>query len=163
MEKILVTTDQSANSKAAIRFAIKLASQRKAELTILHVYHLLKPFKWTYHAFAAYTNEFRKKTTDELSSFIAGIYRDIDEREINYELVLVSNIDVSCWHHGLCQQEQLFLYLHQYPWRGHYCKNIRHAYRKIDQLFDCTCNMHTKRISLKRIETRPVCLGYDRL
>ncbi len=94
MEKILVTTDQSVNSKAAIRFAIKLASQRKAELTILHVYHLLKPFKWTDHAFAAYTNEFRKKTKEELSSFIAGIYRDIDEREINYELVLVSNIDV---------------------------------------------------------------------
>lgn len=61
MEKILVTTDQSVNSKAAIRFAIKLASQRKAQLTILHVYHLLKPFKWTDHAFAAYTTEFRKK------------------------------------------------------------------------------------------------------
>jgi nucleotide-binding universal stress UspA family protein len=31
MEKILVTTDQSTNSKAAIRFAIKLPKQRKAE------------------------------------------------------------------------------------------------------------------------------------
>jgi len=94
MEKLLVTTDQSVNSKAAIRFAIKLAHQRKAELIIVHVYHLLKPFKWTNHAFTAYADQFRKKTTDELTSFISGIYRDIDEREINYELVLVSNIDV---------------------------------------------------------------------
>jgi nucleotide-binding universal stress UspA family protein len=94
MEKILVTTDQSANSKAAIRFAIKLAKLRKAELIILHVYHLLKPFKWSDHAFAEYGDNFRKKTTEELSSFIAGIYHDIDEPEINHQLVLVSNIDV---------------------------------------------------------------------
>lgn len=94
MEKILVTTDQSANSKAAIRFAIKLAKQRKAELIILHVYHLLKPFKWSDDAFTEYTDTFRKKTVEELSSFIAGIYHDIDEPEINHQLVLVSNIDV---------------------------------------------------------------------
>jgi len=94
MEKILVTTDQSANSKAAIRFAIKLAKQRKAELIILHVYHLLKPFKWSDHAFAEYTDSFRKKTTEEMSAFIAGIYHDIHEDEIRYQLVLVSNVDV---------------------------------------------------------------------
>ncbi|TFF40677.1 universal stress protein [Mucilaginibacter psychrotolerans] len=94
MEKILVTTDQSTNSKAAIRFAIKLAKLRKAELIILHVYHLLKPFTWTEHAFAEYGDSFREKTTEELSSFIAGIYHDIDEPEINHQLALVSNIDV---------------------------------------------------------------------
>jgi nucleotide-binding universal stress UspA family protein len=94
MEKILVTTDQSANSKAAIRFAIKLAKQRKAELIIIHIYHLLKPFKWSDHAFAEYTDSFRKKTTEEMSAFIAGIYHDIHEDEIRYQLVLVSNVDV---------------------------------------------------------------------
>lgn len=94
MEKILVTTDQSTNSKAAIRFAIKLAKKRKAELVILHIYHLLKPFKWSDHAFEEYADTFKKKTADELSSFIAGIYRDIDEHEINYQLALVSNVDV---------------------------------------------------------------------
>jgi nucleotide-binding universal stress UspA family protein len=95
MEKILVTTDQSTNSKAAIRFAIKLARQRKAELIILHVYHLLKPFKWSDHAFAAYTDTFRKKTVEELTAFIAGTYHEIHETEISYQLVLVSNIDVA--------------------------------------------------------------------
>ncbi|MFA6246168.1 MAG: universal stress protein [Mucilaginibacter sp.] len=94
MEKILVTTDQSVNSKAAIRFAIKLAKKRKAQLIILHVYHLLKPFKWSDHAFAEYTDTYVKKTVEELTSFIAGIYHDINEPEINHQLVLVSNIDV---------------------------------------------------------------------
>lgn len=94
MEKILVTTDQSVNSKAAIRFAIKLSKQRNAELIILHVYHLLKPFKWSEQAFEEYTDTFRKKTAEELTAFIAGIYYDIDEPEINHQLVLVSNIDV---------------------------------------------------------------------
>ncbi|MDP9079383.1 MAG: universal stress protein [Bacteroidota bacterium] len=94
MEKIVVTTDQSVNSKAAIRFAIKLAKQRNAELTILHVYHLLRPFKWSEHAFAEYTDIFRKKAVKELTSFIAGIYHEIHEPDIDYQLVLVSNIDV---------------------------------------------------------------------
>ncbi len=37
MKKILVTTDFSANSKAAIRFAIQLASQSDTALPFLHV------------------------------------------------------------------------------------------------------------------------------
>ena len=94
MEKILMTTDQSVNSKAAIRFAIKLAKMRKAKLIVLHVYHLLKPFKWSDHAFAEYTDTYVKKTAEEITSFIAGIYHDINEPEINHQLVLVSNIDV---------------------------------------------------------------------
>ncbi|AMR30136.1 hypothetical protein A0256_01235 [Mucilaginibacter sp. PAMC 26640] len=94
MEKILVTTDQSANSKAAIRFAIKLAKQRKAELIIIHVYHLLKPFNWTEHAFKKYGDSFREKTEAELTSFIAEIYHEIHEPEIQHLVVLVSNTDV---------------------------------------------------------------------
>ncbi|MFD1256622.1 universal stress protein [Mucilaginibacter terrae] len=94
MEKILVTTDQSENSKAGIRFAIKLAKQRKAELMILHVYHLLKPLKWTEETFARHTITFLEKNTVELSAFIAGIYKSINETQITYELIQVSNIDV---------------------------------------------------------------------
>jgi nucleotide-binding universal stress UspA family protein len=94
MEKILVTTDNSANSRSAISVAIKLARQRKSELIILHVYHLLRPFAWSDHAFSEYTDTFRKKTEEELGSFIEGIYEEIEESEINYQLELVSNIDV---------------------------------------------------------------------
>lgn len=94
MEKILVTTDQSAHSKAAIRFAIKLAKQRRAHLIVLHVYHLLKPFKWTEQTFASYTDKFRDKTTKELSSFINRICQEIEEPEIAYELMLFDHTDV---------------------------------------------------------------------
>jgi nucleotide-binding universal stress UspA family protein len=94
MEKILVTTDQSGNSKAAIRFAIKLAKQRKAELIIIHVYHLLKPFNWTEHAFEKHGDSFRENTISELTSFIATIYHEIHEPIINHQLVMVSNTDV---------------------------------------------------------------------
>ncbi|MDB5241021.1 MAG: Universal stress protein family [Spirosoma sp.] len=37
MKKILVTTEFSANSRAALRFAIQLASQSEVALTFLHV------------------------------------------------------------------------------------------------------------------------------
>lgn len=94
MEKILVTTDQSANSKAAIRFAIKLAKQRNAALIVLHIYHLVKPFKWTATDFAQYSAQFREQTIEELSAFIAEIYKGIDEPEINYQLALASHIDI---------------------------------------------------------------------
>lgn len=94
MEKILVTTDLSANSKAALRFAFQLAKLRKAELIVIHVYHLVKPFKWTENTFAEHTESFRKKTIEELSSFVAGIYHDLDDGEINHQFALVSNTDV---------------------------------------------------------------------
>lgn len=94
MEKILVTTDQSANSKSAIRFAIKLAKQRGAELIFLHVYHLLKPFKWKAATFAQYTTQFQKNLAEELSSFMNEIFKSVGETEINYQLALISNTDV---------------------------------------------------------------------
>lgn len=94
MEKILVTTDQSANSRSAIRFAIKMAKARKAELLILHVYHLIKPFKWSESAFAEYKEKFNKQTTDELTRFIAQVYKSINEPEIKYKLILHDGLDV---------------------------------------------------------------------
>ncbi|MBD1392991.1 universal stress protein [Mucilaginibacter glaciei] len=94
MEKILVTTDQSGNSKAAIRFAIKLSQQRKAELIIVYVYHLLKPFNWTDNAFEKHGDIFREKTMTELTSFIADIYHEMHEPELRHQLVLISNMDM---------------------------------------------------------------------
>lgn len=94
MEKILVTTDQSNNSKAAIRYAIKLAAARNAQLIILHVYHLLKPFNWTDIQFEQYVHTFKKKTTAELNSFIKSIYHDMDESDTDYTLALHDHVDV---------------------------------------------------------------------
>jgi len=94
MEKILVTTDLSNNSKAAIRFAIKLAKERKAMLAIVNVYNLIKPFKWTDESFALHTSTFLEQNSEDLSSFITQICKSIDETDIKYELVQISNSDV---------------------------------------------------------------------
>ena len=74
--------------------AIKLSKQRRAELIILQVYHLLKPFKWTTAAFERYAEQFREKTVEELKTFIADIYKAMEEAETGYQLALVSNLDV---------------------------------------------------------------------
>ena len=95
MEKILVTTDQSDNSKAAIRYAIKLAEARNAELIVLHVYHLLKPFKWSDHQYEQYTQTFKDKTIAELSAFIKAVYDAMHEPKINYKLALYDHMDVT--------------------------------------------------------------------
>ncbi|CAN5240336.1 hypothetical protein BH09BAC6_BH09BAC6_18770 [soil metagenome] len=94
MEKILVTTDQSANSKPAIQFAIRLAKSMNAELVILQMYHLMKPFKWTDEAFAAYTESFQEKTIAELELFIVDVFHSVDAHGMQYQLVLHSNDDV---------------------------------------------------------------------
>ena len=45
MEKILVTTDFSDNSKAGMRFSIRLAMQYKFQLTFFHVYNITPPME----------------------------------------------------------------------------------------------------------------------
>ncbi|ASU32386.1 universal stress protein [Mucilaginibacter xinganensis] len=93
MEKILVTTDQSSNSKSAIRYAAKLAKLRHAELVILQVYHLLKPFKWSDAAFEKYADEFKQKTTAELNAFVKDVCRTADQPAVRYQIALHDNFD----------------------------------------------------------------------
>ena len=95
MEKILVTTDQSVQSKSALRLAIGLAKARKAELIVLQVYHLLKPFKWTDHTFKEYRERYCEKNMAELTGFISAIFQSLGETELSYRAVLYDHIDVA--------------------------------------------------------------------
>ncbi|QHS56829.1 universal stress protein [Mucilaginibacter sp. 14171R-50] len=95
MEKILVTTDMSSNSKSAVRLAIKQAVARGAELDILYVYYLIKPFNWTPLAFDVYSAEYKKKTFKELSSFFKRILHEAGDPSVSYKLVLVSDINTT--------------------------------------------------------------------
>ena len=46
--KLLVTTDFSANSKGAIRFAQTLAKQTEnIEVIFYHAIHVMKPIRWS--------------------------------------------------------------------------------------------------------------------
>lgn len=78
MNKILVTTDLSNNSKSAIRFAIQLASQNKAELTFFHVYHIMRPTGWNEKVFLPYEETESAKTMQQLRDFITEVYTSLN-------------------------------------------------------------------------------------
>ena len=75
MEKILVTTDFSTNSKAGMRFAIQLTSQHKFELTFFHSYYVMKPTSWSDAAIAAYEKKEADKIQKKLNQFVVSVYK----------------------------------------------------------------------------------------
>ena len=71
--KLLVTTDFSANSKGAIRFAQTIAKQNKQiEVIFFHAIHIIKPTRWSDMFFLSYKNEEIERLTIELRKFIHG-------------------------------------------------------------------------------------------
>ncbi|WP_449436901.1 universal stress protein [Pedobacter steynii] len=95
MGTIIVTTDQSANSKSAIRFAINLARARKAELIVLHVYHVLRPTIWSENAYQVYKQSFINQTEKEITMFLKKIIRSMDLSDLSFELIMVDHVDVT--------------------------------------------------------------------
>lgn len=75
MKKILVTTDFSANSKAALRFAIQLASQGEVALTFLHVQQVMRLTTWTEATYAAYKKSELAKAKQTLEHFVESVYK----------------------------------------------------------------------------------------
>ena len=92
MEKILVTTDFSTNSKSGIRFAIQLASQRKFELTYFHTYYIMKPTSWSESTFVAYEKEEAKKIEKKLNRFVSSVYKSIGISPKNIKCVIYSSV-----------------------------------------------------------------------
>ena len=69
--KLLVTTDFSANSKGAIRFAQTLAKQSKnVEVVFYHGIHIMKPTVWSDVFFKSYKNDEIERLTIDLKKFI---------------------------------------------------------------------------------------------
>ena len=88
MKKILVTTDFSANSKAAIRFAIQVASQWEVSLTFLHVQHVMRMTSWNEATHAAYEKNEVAKARKTLDDFIESIYETLKISPQNYTCVI---------------------------------------------------------------------------
>lgn len=74
MKKNLVTTDLFANSKAALRFAIQLASQNNYQFTFLHVYQMLRRTSWTDPAFISFENSEHKRIEERLYKLVSSLY-----------------------------------------------------------------------------------------
>jgi nucleotide-binding universal stress UspA family protein len=92
MDKILVTTDFSSNSKAALRFAIQLASQHKFELTFFHSYYIANLTSLSNSAFADYERKEADKIQKKLNQFVESVYRDMDVVSKNKRGVIKSAV-----------------------------------------------------------------------
>lgn len=74
-QKILVTTDLSANSKAGIRFAIQLASQNKSTLVFYNVIELMKPTRWSEDQYDNYLKQELANAKAQLLKFVSAEYK----------------------------------------------------------------------------------------
>jgi len=93
MEKILVTTDFSTNSKPGIRFAMQLAKQRNAELIILHVFYVLKATSWSDTTYQTYFQRTEKKLQQDLASFMRAFKRAPNVPNVDFRVQLMHGID----------------------------------------------------------------------
>jgi nucleotide-binding universal stress UspA family protein len=73
MNRIMVTTDFSVNSKAGIRFALQLAKQTKSKLVFFHSQELPKPTRWSLEKYDSYAAVELKKTHARLRQFVDKI------------------------------------------------------------------------------------------
>ncbi|MFE3869592.1 universal stress protein [Flavobacterium sp. LS2P90] len=92
MDKILVTTDFSSNSKAGLRFAIQLASQHEYELTFFHSYYIANLTSMSDAVFADYERKEADKIQKKLNQFVASVYSDMEVVSKNKKCVINSAV-----------------------------------------------------------------------
>src|SRR5580765_1691439 len=74
MYKILAPTDFSNNSNGGMRFAMQWASQQKAEIVFIHVYHPVSYPVWTEKEFEYNTARTMAKLKIKLNKFVERLY-----------------------------------------------------------------------------------------
>ncbi|MDZ4822011.1 MAG: universal stress protein [Flavobacteriales bacterium] len=102
MNKLLVTTDFSSNSKAGLRFAVQLASQNKYELTFFHSYYIMKPSSWNDETFEAYQKGESDKILKKLNQFIESVYKNLGIVGKNIKCVVKRSVstDSNIWEYA---------------------------------------------------------------
>ncbi len=93
--KILVTTDYSVNSKAGIRFAVQLASEKAFSLIFLHVIELLIPTKWNDVKAKIRSDEVIRHEQDKLRQFVKDTYQELNVKAGRFECVVRYGAPVS--------------------------------------------------------------------
>jgi nucleotide-binding universal stress UspA family protein len=91
---LLVTTDFSTNSKAAIRFALQLAKQMPCKLIFYHVLEFMTPLAWHEDRANAFTDLQIEKGTKELDGFLKGIYKQANMPADDYDYTVEVGMDV---------------------------------------------------------------------
>ncbi len=93
MDKILVTTDFSSNSKSGLRFAIQLASQHNYELTFFHSYTVSKPSAWSKSRSATYEKQEAELIQKKLNRFVDAVYKSMGISAKNKKCVIHNSAD----------------------------------------------------------------------
>lgn len=70
MKTLLVTTDLSANSKSAIKFAVQFAMQTNAQLIFYYVADVTKPTSWTDSHYANYQKEMSDRYRPQIQKIV---------------------------------------------------------------------------------------------
>jgi len=99
MYKILAPTDFSNNSKGGMRFAMQWASQQKAEIVFIHVYHPVSYPAWTEQEFEFNTARAMAELKIKLNKFVERLYRTTKlkpgkHRNIVIQGLLSADIDI---------------------------------------------------------------------
>lgn len=92
---LLVTTDFSANSKGAIRFAIQWAQQTKQRLAFFCCLPYLRPTRWTEAQFKAYSEGEKQKAEAALDRFVRDVYRTAGIKKPKFKCIVAMKDDVS--------------------------------------------------------------------
>ncbi len=92
LNKILVTTDFSENSKAGLHFAIQLASQNHYELVFFHSPHILIPTSWNNKNAEDYEQTELKVFENKLNLFVKGVYESINITPAEINCVVRSSV-----------------------------------------------------------------------
>jgi nucleotide-binding universal stress UspA family protein len=91
MNKILVTTDFSSNSQAAIRFAIQLASQHPHHLTFFHSTNINSSAQGSDTVFHSHENNESTQVLVKLQAFVAETYDKMGLPGLEFDCVVKNN------------------------------------------------------------------------
>lgn len=94
IRKILVPTDLSASSKAAIRFAIQLEKQSGSRLVFYHCIPGLRPTSWSAARYAAYLDDQSATAEKTLHKMVKDAYRSAGIKVEKITYVIKSANDV---------------------------------------------------------------------
>lgn len=108
MEKIIVPTDFSDNSKPGLRFAIRLAARGKVSLNFVHVLQIKRPFVANAREddFERVKAEQIQKAQTKLEAFVRKIYQSLKVEPGEYQCEVIEGIKAD-----IC----LIDYCHKHP------------------------------------------------
>ncbi len=95
MKKILVTTDLSANSKSAIRFALQLASQTKCDLVFYHIFEGVENNIWNPKSGNKNVKSAHDSNLEKLNKLVLSVYSECNIPVKKIKCVSETGIDVN--------------------------------------------------------------------